>query len=339
MWPVFGAAALAGIGIGIGIAMWTGGSSPDTPPDLGGPAATAVIERGTIFATETFPGTLGRGSPSTVTSRGEGTITRIAEQGHAVERGDELYRLDEQPVILLQGTIPMFRDLESADSGADMEQLKDNLVALGYGGLTVAEAVRRWQSSIGAEVTGTVSRSSVVFMPEGGRIENQYVDAGDVVSPGMPIMDITGTAQVVSLEADVGDRGRFETGSEVTIQLPGGDEVGGEVSRAAVVGVQGEGGVTESITEVEVTLDELVDDSLIGAAVDVIVPIEERADVLLVPVNALLALSEGGFGLELVNDDGTTSIVGVTTGLFADGRVQVEGDQISEGMVVGTAGR
>jgi hypothetical protein len=58
-----------------------------------------------------------------------------------------------------------------------------------------------------------------------------------------------------------------------------------------------------------------------------------------VPVSALLALSEGGYGLEVVDDDGTTSIVSVTTGLFADGKVQVEGDGITEGTVVGVAGR
>jgi hypothetical protein len=40
-----------------------------------------------------------------------------------------------------------------------------------------------------------------------------------------------------------------------------------------------------------------------------------------------------------VDDDGMTDIVPVDTGLFADGKVQVEGDGIAEGTVVGVAGR
>jgi hypothetical protein len=71
----------------------------------------------------------------------------------------------------------------------------------------------------------------------------------------------------------------------------------------------------------------------------VIVGVDERADVLTVPVNALLALAEGGYGLELVNPDGTTEIVAVETGLFADGRVEVEGPDLDDGLTVGVAGR
>jgi hypothetical protein len=58
-----------------------------------------------------------------------------------------------------------------------------------------------------------------------------------------------------------------------------------------------------------------------------------------VPVSALLALAEGGYGLEVVRDDGTTKIVRVDTGLFADGKVEVRGAGIGEGTVVGVAGR
>jgi hypothetical protein len=39
--------------------------------------------------------------------------------------------------------------------------------------------------------------------------------------------------------------------------------------------------------------------------------VDERVDVLMVPVNALLALTEGGHGVEVVASDGTTSNVPV----------------------------
>jgi len=56
--------------------------------------------------------------------------------------------------------------------------------------------------------------------------------------------------------------------------------------------------------------------------------------VLAVPVAALLALPEGGFGVEIVEGN-TTRIVAVKTGMFAAGRVEVSGEGIAEGMKVG----
>lgn len=339
-----------------------------------GPVATAVVERGTISATESWDGTLDRGQPFTVAAQGRqevgrpeergpeepggdvagtGTITRLVDQGATVKRGTTLYRIDEQPVALLYGKIPMYRELAPGDSGVDVKQLEKNLAKLGYDGFTAdddytgstAEAVRAWQADIGAAETGTVSRADVVFLPEGGRVDTVHADVGDPASPGSPTLDVTGAEQVVSLEVDVDDRDWFDVGTEVTVDLPGGDEVPGTVSTMAVVEVASDdsgeaGGTTDSeILEVEVTLEEKVSDDLVGAPVDVIVAIDKREDVLLVPVNALLALAGGGYGLEIVEDDGTTSIVAVTTGLFGEGKVEVKGDEIAEGTVVGVAGR
>jgi peptidoglycan hydrolase-like protein with peptidoglycan-binding domain len=354
LWLTLGVVLLAGAGAGAwawagnGSWPWTSSAATESSP-AAGPVATAVVELGTISATDTWDGTIDHGSPLTVTSNAEGIFTRLVEQGETVGRGDELYRVSEEPVTLLYGEVPMYRDLAIGDSGTDVEQLEENLDELGYDGFTVdgeytaatADAVRAWLGDIGATESRTLARSAVVFVPGGGRVDNIHVDVGGAAAPGVAVLDITGTEQVASLEVDVNDRNSFDVGTEVTVALPGGDEVGGTVTTMAVVDVpSGEGGQEEfeSIAQVEITLDEEVPDDLVGASAEVIVAIDERADVLIVPINALLALSEGGYGLEVV-DDGTTSIVAVTTGLFADGMVQIEGDEIAAGTVVGVAGR
>ena len=56
-------------------------------------------------------------------------------------------------------------------------------------------------------------------------------------------------------------------------------------------------------------------------------------DVLAVPIAALLALAGGGYGLEVVEPSGHHRLVGVSTGVFAGGDVQVSGS----GLVPGTA--
>ena len=53
--------------------------------------------------------------------------------------------------------------------------------------------------------------------------------------------------------------------------------------------------------------------------------------VLAVPVNALVALLEGGYAVEVRDADGTRHFEAVELGLFEDGLVEVTGDGIAEG--------
>ena len=94
----------------------------------------------------------------------------------------------------------------------------------------------------------------------------------------------------------------------------------------------------EATIEVTIALD---DPSQAGsfdeAPVTVRVVTDAARDVLAVPVDALLALAEGGYAVERVTGDtgdtgGTsgTELVPVEIGAFADGWVQVTGD-VAEG--------
>ncbi|PZF79405.1 peptidoglycan-binding protein [Jiangella anatolica] len=352
IWLTLGVVGVAGAGGAYWYLTQDDGGEPAATST--GPAATAEVVRDTIAATETWSGTLGHGDALGIPAA-QGTLTRVAPVDTEVTRGTELFRLDERPVTALLGAIPMYRDLGIGDEGIDVEQLEANLAALGYEGFTAddeytentAEAVEEWQEDIGAEETGAVGRSDVVFLPEGGRVGTVYADVGAQVTPGSPVLDITGADQVATLEVDVADRDLLAVGTAVTVVLPGGAEASGTVTAATVVeappagggGEEEAAGSEDAVVEVEVALAEPVDAALVGSPVDVVRPVDERADVLVVPVTALLAMSGGGYGLEVVADDGTTSVVPVELGLFADGRVEVTGDGIAEGDVVGVAGR
>jgi hypothetical protein len=76
--------------------------------------------------------------------------------------------------------------------------------------------------------------------------------------------------------------------------------------------------------------------SLAAAPVDVDFISYQRKNVLAVPVAALLALANGGYGVEVVDGD-STRIVAVKTGMFAGARVEVSGNGIAEGVAVGVA--
>ncbi|MFJ2832974.1 hypothetical protein ACIPC1_36405 [Streptomyces sp. NPDC087263] len=160
----------------------------------------------------------------------------------------------------------------------------------------------------------------------------------------------TATTKVVTVDVRAADTAWAVKGTKVTVALPGGKTVAGTVSRvgtdATAAQPSGEGGQgddaatgTDTATvPVTVTVArQTALGSLEATPVDVRHTVETRKDVLTVPVAALLALAEGGYGLETV--DGThTAIVAVRTGLFADGWVEVSGSGISAGQRVGIPG-
>lgn len=305
---------------------------------------TATVVRETISDSRSFSGTLGHGAALTVATAGNGVITGLADTGTEVERGDELFRLNEQPATALYGDIPMYRDLRSGNSGLDVIQLIENLTALGYADCgdvdwyswCVESAVRDWQDDLGVSETGSLSQPDVVFVPEGTRVDAVHTEIGGLVAPGSPVLDLTGVEQVVSLEIPVRDREVLAAGAEVTVALPGGAALPGAVTDARAVQVDQD---DDTIIAVEVTLAEEADAALLGATAEVVVELGQREGVLTAPVNALLALAGGGHGVEVVAADGTTTLVPVETGLFAAGRVEVSGEGITEGTVVGVAGR
>ena len=51
-------------------------------------------------------------------------------------------------------------------------------------------------------------------------------------------------------------------------------------------------------------------------------------------MSALLALAQGGFAVEVVAPSGSTQLVRVRLGMFADGFVQISGKGMKQGMRV-----
>jgi hypothetical protein len=71
-----------------------------------------------------------------------------------------------------------------------------------------------------------------------------------------------------------------------------------------------------------------------GVHVQISLTVQSVRHVLAVPVSALLALSGGGYGLEIVTPAGRHRLAGVRAGIFAGGLVQVSGAQLVPGTKV-----
>jgi hypothetical protein len=68
-----------------------------------------------------------------------------------------------------------------------------------------------------------------------------------------------------------------------------------------------------------------------GESVQGSLTIQSVHHVMAVPISALLALSGGGYGLEVIGPSGRHTLVGVRTGVFASGDVQVSGRGLAPG--------
>ena len=342
------AAAAAVVGAGTAAAVGFGGSAEPPPETSTLPPATATVTTTTLTATENVSGTLGYGAATTLTGNGKGTLTWLPEPGTVIGRGKPMYSVDLQPVPVLHGTIPPYRPLAPGASGKDVRQLEENLGALGYTGFTVdeeytgstADAVRAWQADLGRVETGTVAPPDVVVLAGDVRV------AGTLATPGspaaVPLLNYTGVTRTVTVDLDVARQHLVRPGTRATVTLPDGRTVTAKVASvgtvatapAAAGNASGQASPDEPATiEVVLTLaDQKPLGTLDAAPVDVTLVSETRENVLAVPVGALVALAEGGYGVQVV-DGSRTSYAAVRTGMFADGKVEVTG--IEEGTVVG----
>lgn len=330
-------------GVGVAYSASQGESAPAaTAPD---PAtATATVEEGDMVVTETLEGTLRYAGGSAITGKSSGTVTWLPPKGSAVRRGQRLYSVDGQPIFLMYGRVPLYRALTVGSEGADVLQLERNLLAMGYADdLEVddtytsytAEAVRDWQEDRDLSETGEIELGAVVFQPGPVRVAGHETTVGADIGAGQPVVTGSGLDRVVVVDIPVEQRPLVKESAKVRVTLPDGKTVSGRVTSVGTVAeTSGEGEEEETTFEVRISLtDPDAAGNLDEAPVDVAFESERRQDVLSVPVNALIALPDGGYGLVVVDDGGSRTIQ-VDLGIFSNGRVEVSGTGLRAGMNV-----
>jgi peptidoglycan hydrolase-like protein with peptidoglycan-binding domain len=275
---------------------------------------------------------------------GSGTVTSLPRAGSVVERGDALYRLDGDPIVLMYGSTPAYRALQSGVSdGRDVRELEQNLVALGFDPGTVddsftsstATAVNDWQESAGLEQTGAVELGRVVFLPGPRRVGEHKTSVGSVLSSGSEVLDTSSNKRVVTVELDASLQEMAHKGDRVEVTMPDGSLGRGRITGVGRVARELESSSADPDAEAQMVIDVTIElrsnrgaGRLDEAPVSVGLAQETRRDVLAVPVNALVARRGGGYGVELA---GSRRIVPVRAGMFADGYVEVSGGSIREG--------
>jgi hypothetical protein len=289
---------------------------------------TVGIERGDLTSTSEFTGALGFGDSWPLPLTADGIVTGARPLGTVVDFGESLIEIDNHRLFLVEGDVPMFRDLELTSprvAGEDVAQLQRFLIANGFDrdGTLEADgvfdndtrrAVMDWQEATWQQKTGRVTRSEMVFNPEQLRIAGEQ-RIGSVFDQ----LEVTAWEPTVTVDVANRDRPLLVAGTPVTIEFGDGTKVEGTVSEQ--ISVPQDDGTTKARSTIEPHGEVPGEPGEVTIAVDATL----ASDVNIVPVGALLALAEGGYAVEVVDGDGSSHLVGVNVGEILDGKAEVSG--------------
>ncbi|MDM4722839.1 efflux RND transporter periplasmic adaptor subunit [Micromonospora sp. WMMA1363] len=205
----------------------------------------------------------------------------------------------------------------------------------GEGVLTtrLIDAIKRWQADLGRPVTGTIAVGDVEVLSGAIRVDSVSVQAGAPADG--PLMSVTSTRKVITVSAELSDAGSIAQGDQVTVRLPDDRTVPARVvavGRELVSPDTGPGTEAPKLTVTASVNDPRTITKIDAADVTVNFVGRTSKDVLAVPVEALVALNEGGYAVQVPG-----GLVAVRTGMFANGWVEITGDGLAEGTTVAVA--
>jgi peptidoglycan hydrolase-like protein with peptidoglycan-binding domain len=334
-------------------------SDPTTPV----PTSTAEIVRTDLSTTTQEAGNLGYAGTYNIVNETAGrAFTALPAVGDRVDRGGVVYEVDGVGIPLFYGARPMWRDLEAGVTpGSDVAQLNDNLIALGFndhGRLTPGDsftahttaAVEAWQRARFRTADGVVHVGDVVDEPGPVRIASVAATLGGPPQPGTLVALATSPTPDVVIEVPVTQEYLVHVGDAVTVTLPDGtttmpgtifavgsvavapgDSSNGNASPGpANAGGSGGGNQPDTVDVTVALADPTRVAAFSSAAVTVQIVSAQAKNVLAVPINALVALAEGGYAVEVV-DGAQHHLVGVHPGLFANSLVEITGTGLTPG--------
>ena len=321
--------------------------------------ARTNLEGPDVFQLETALERLGFATSDTLTIDSEftsSTANRVEDWQEAVG-ADTDGRIDLGEVVFLPGPAQVTSELSEVGSrvadgaplvnvatgdqlsGADVLQLEEALANLGFMDApndqfdaATAAAITALQVSVGATPTGYLPAAAVLYSDLAVRVDSAIAGVGSAVSVNAPVIEVSSTELIVRIALPASDQGLLRRGTPVTVELPNGTDIPATVISVASVATRLQG--FEATFEVVIALsDSTAAQGFEDSPVDVEVITDSVTDVLNIPVTSLIALAEGGYAVEVV-ENGTTRLVSVDPGFFARGMVEVSGELAVGDLVV-----
>lgn len=269
-----------------------------------------------------------------------GVVTNTSDAAE-FQQGDVLYEVAGMPVRVVKGSTPFYRDLVEGDRGADVAQLEQALVDLGYLGTAdevfdswTRSAVKAWQKDLGITQSGQVSLGELVAVadiPAALSVDSTVARPGVVLHGGEDVVSQAAGSPSFVLEVNETQARAIPATSNVKVTYED------HVWPAVISGSQrddAQGSVSLTLTAPdggvvcggECTALPKAEKSYLTATVQVVAPQKGPA----VPVAALRTQPNGTVSVSVVGADGTVSDREVTVRASLDGLAVVEGVRAGE---------
>lgn len=247
-------------------------------------------------------------------------------------------------------------ELEAAKAARDEALTPGDASAANAAVTSAQRALSAARDELAAARSGVLTplpASEVVYLASTPRrVDTVDVERGTTIA-GSPVMTVSGATLQIRGTVSEADAGLLSVDQAAVVTLPDGTEVPGRVAavgaeaEASASDEEGGGRTPAGRTAVVVEPTGLTEEqraTLQGENVRITIPVGSTGgDVLAVPVAALTAGPGGESRVEVMGEDGETTLVDVETGLAADGFVEVApvGDgrlEVGMRVVVGQTG-
>lgn len=293
---------------------------------------TEAVQLRNLSDSKEFDGQVRFGTEWSLPIKLDGTVTARHPKGTVVEAGEPLIWVNAKAAFFAYGDTPLYRELSRVQGGQrlkgdDVSQLQEFLLAQGYNdnerlkvdgefGHSTERAVKAWQKANGLDETGKITASQLIFAPEDLRISSE-----PRVGSAFTDLTVSESDQKLIVSASRRDAKYLKEGARVDIVVDQTTTIGGVVSAVAEVTDSASG---ETKLEATITPDDPLPDSTTRATITGTATSID--DAVTVSVRALVALSEGGYALEVDLGGGKTELRRIEVGEILDSFAQVSGD-------------
>lgn len=192
------------------------------------PAEVTVVEQ-TLGRVITLTTTVRRPSVPLARNNLAGVVTWVSSPDtEDYASGDELYRVGDTPVVVVEGDTPFWRDLADGDRGADVLQV-ERFLALKGASLEPDEvwdeattrAVQAWQAEQGVAQTGSFALGTLLATatsPVALALDRDLARPGEVLSGGEAVVTVADGDPTFVMEVTEDQAALVPMGTTVSVQ-------------------------------------------------------------------------------------------------------------------------
>lgn len=318
----------------------------DAENDANKPRSRIAITEGEVGSSLTLGATAEWTRAALTTGHPSGVLTTAPTEPTSVPEGGTLFTVNLRPIVLGNGSIPMYRDIAAGAHGEDVTQLQEMLSRLGYYEGTAngdADSLTRWaviawQNDLGVEADGVVRKGDIVFTNTAPVTVILHAErgVGDTLTGSEPVIEVVAPEPRVLLSLTDAQRSLVMEGMRVTAAKPEGGTWGGRVG--PTIDTDQPGSITASLLNEDggplcgTECDQVRSGGTILTTIYQIEPVSG----LTIPVTAIRTDSAGR--TSVVREDGEPVAVEVLA--TAHGIAAISGDGLKAGVsiVIGAPG-